>query len=224
MKVQAIANELFQFLERKGLKGSVQFTYGDTFTTFDQCNNVPSPIEMNVFELLRSKGRLFDFGKRTIVNDKHVSFLVKNMPEGEEDHGRVRDYIAVMIEGMEARYRDILRERLIKSVFTQLQDLTKEMSQRLKDDAGRQNEALSYFSIELKMSFHALDLTMEQEDHISGIVEKMLDAKEENESTTSDIDARIHHILEEVSESLADLERKATEPEPSPAGGDVDLF
>lgn len=221
---QSIANELFTFLENKGLVGSIQFAYAGSFSTFDQRHSTPSPIEMNIFELLRSKGRLFDFGKRTIVNDRHVSFLIKNMPADQEEHGRIRDYTAIMIEGIEARYRDILRQRLIQSVFSQLKTLAQEMSQAMKEGSFKQTETLDFFSMELKMSFHALDLTMNQEEHISTIVDKMLKAKEETELSTSDVDQKINAILEEVSTSLEDLERQAETSQTEAPANEVELF
>lgn len=221
---QAIAKELFQFMNQKGLKSSIQFTCDNGIVSFDQNAPVCSPVEMNIFELLRDKGRLFDFGRRTIVNDQHVSFLVKNMPEDKDEHGRARDYIAVIIEGMEARYRDILRERLIQTVFQKLETLTQQIAIAMSDDKSSQSEALDHFSVELKMSFHALDLTLEQEEHISGIVESMLQTKEENENHAAKISSQIGKIIKELSSTIQDLEHTAHEVVVEDSQSTAELF
>ncbi len=226
---RSIARELFRVMKLKGLHASVQFINGSIVNSFDQSASVCSPIEVNVFELLRQKGRLYDFGKRTIVNDQHVSFLIKNMPEDEAEHGRVRDYVAVMIEGMEARYRDILKGRALRSVFQQLKQLAVEMADAVSADKQQQSEMLEKFSLDLNMSFHALDLSEEQEAHITRIIENMLRAKDDHADQEIAIRERVERIVAELSESIAGLDETVDAPESYSDAGDngddsVELF
>jgi len=61
-------------------------------------------MEVELFDVLKNRGRLYNFGPRMIINDSHVSVLIKNMPLDDEIQvGRLRDILAVIIEGFEAR-------------------------------------------------------------------------------------------------------------------------
>lgn len=222
---RGLAQELFRFMSQKGLSCSVQFRGSEAISNFDQHETVCSPIEVNIFELLKDKGRLYDFKNRTIVNDEHVSFLVKNMPTEEAEHGRARDYVAVLIEGLEARFKDILRQRVLQSVFQQLQELAMELAAVLGQEATQSNELLDKFSLELRMSFHVLDMNEEQEEHIQKIVENMLKAKDDGEISTRDVGGRITEIVEVLSGAMRGLEEQAQAHAPVENGAEViELF
>jgi signal transduction histidine kinase len=64
--------------------------------------------EFQFLSRLKGKGRLFDFGEHTIINHEHISLLVRNMPlDQPERHGRVKDNLAVLLNGAEARLKTI---------------------------------------------------------------------------------------------------------------------
>jgi len=197
-----MARELFRFMELKSLNSSIEFRGNKSYSNFDQVNGVCSPIELNVFELLRDKGRLYEFGKRILVNDKHISFLIKQLPDDEHEQGKIRDYIAVLIEGMEARYKDILRQRVLNSVMQQLQGLAQQLISIVEKGQVHKIETLEKYSFELQMSFHTLDLTDDQEQHITAIINKMLSTKDQEEKSTSDISEQVNQILETMKQSL----------------------
>ena len=221
---EQIARELFRFMAQKNLSTSIEFRSKNVCSNFDQLNGVCSAIEINLFELLQKNGRLFEFGKRIIVNDRHVSFLIKNMPDDETEHGRVRDYIAVLAEGMEARYRDILRQRVLNTVTQQLQELAYKLLESVKEDQAVKNEIMERFSLDLQMSFHVLDLSDPQEKHITEIIDEMLISKENAEHSTSDISSEINLILDSMSESLSGFDDDTQDVPPDNAGDSVELF
>jgi plasmid stability protein len=208
----------------KALHTSIEFREPYSVSNFDQLNGLCSPIEVNVFELLRDKGRLYEFGKRIICNDKHVSVLIKNMPEDENEKGKVRDYIAVLIEGMEARYRDILRQRLINTVMQQLQELAHRLVTMVEDDQKKKTEIIEKYSFELQMSFHTLDLTLEQEQHITEIINKMMQTREDIEEKTYNISEEVNEILSSMSGSLDNLQEEKQENPKKDSGDSVELF
>ena len=221
---EQIARELFRFMAQKNLSTSIEFRSKNVCSNFDQLNGVCSAIEINLFELLQKNGRLFEFGKRIIVNDRHVSFLIKNMPDDETEHGRVRDYIAVLAEGMEARYRDILRQRVLNTVTQQLQELAYKLLESVKQDQEVKNEIMERFSLDLQMSFHVLDLSDPQEKHITEIIDEMLISKENAEHSTSDISSEINLILDSMSESLSGFDDDTQDVPPDNTGDSVELF
>ena len=197
-----ISRELFSFMGQKTLYTSIEFRDGNNYINFDQMSGACSPIELNIFELLREKGRLYPFGQRLLVNDSHVSFLVKNMPEDETEEGKIRDYVAVLIEGMEARYKEILRQRVLNNVTQKLETLTHKLLAIVNDDQSKKNELLNKYSFELQMSFHTLDLSEDQEEKITTIINEMLKTKESEEQASLDMGEEVNSILDSMKGSI----------------------
>ena len=197
----SIKKALFQFTEQKQLQCSVQFRNRDTIVTFDQCNIVCSPIEMKVFELLRLRGRIYEFSQRCIINYEHVSCLVKNMPTDPELSGAARDYLAIIVEGIEARYSDILRQRAISSVTDKLKNLANSLTSAIKEELSNKKKLMENLEMELNMSFHILGLTDEQEVYLTNIIESTIDTAWDSETTTLSTIDSINQVVLLLSES-----------------------
>ncbi|MEM9101701.1 MAG: EAL domain-containing protein [Pseudomonadota bacterium] len=222
---KALANELFQYMRPRDLESAIQFRSGKTLCSFDQTHTVCSPIEMNIFDLFKDKGRLHEFEDKIITNDKHVSILIKNLPDDETEKGLIRDHIAVVIEGMETKYKSILRNRILHRVFNQIQELTSELSKAIEKDHATKDEIFEKYTLELKMSFHVLDLSEDQEKHITDIVDGMIKSKEENEMDSSIVIERLENIISLLTVELNDLTDEApSETEDNTTNDLVELF
>jgi transcriptional regulator NrdR family protein len=161
---------------------------------------------MDIFELLQAQGRIYEFGDRTIFNDNLVSILVKNMSKDDDERGRARDYIAVILEGLEARYRDVLRHRVLNMVFQQLQSLAIGLVGAIEQDIEAADKLVGKMTTELRLSFHTLDLTDEQENHFSAVIEETLNSKDNNEISSGDIHERISAVIQLLSSTIESLE------------------
>ena len=222
---EQIGTAFFIFLRSKGLNSSVQFRGLHSSVSLDQDNGVCSPIEINIFELLRNKGRLYSFGRRSIVNDTHVSFIIKNMPTDECELGRLRDYIAIIIEAMEARYREILRQRVLNTVMEKLEDLASKLISVVGADQDAQKKVVEKYSFELQMSFHTLDLSEEQEQHITRIINDMVKTRESSEETTLKISKEAENLLSNMTKYLGDLESQDSQSKADDIAEDsIELF
>lgn len=220
-----VANELFRFMKRKNLQCSVQFRSVDSIVSYNQSGGACSPMEINIFELLSERGRIQDFNQRTIFNDKHVSVLIKNMPESIDERGRIRDYMAALIEGLEARFDDIVQRRALDSVSEELNALAKELAQSLEADKARNKEILDKTSIDLQLSFHLLNLTEDQEAHITQIVETMHASAEESEGVGRIASERVHHITQVLARLSAERKSELNDAMMEPCeDSDSELF
>jgi hypothetical protein len=61
------------------------------------------------------------------VNDYHVSFFVKNMPSDDNEQDKIRDYVAVLIESVESRYKELLSQRVLNSVSQKIDNLARKL-------------------------------------------------------------------------------------------------
>lgn len=220
----AIGGELFRFMRNKQLTCSVQFRSPQSRLCLNQDGRTCSPMEINIFELLHDRGRIQDFNQRTIFNDHHVSVLIKNMPDEDDERGRIKDYMAALIEGLEARFTDILRRRTLESVSGELNTLARELGQNLADDKARNREMMEKASLDLQMSFHLLELTEEQEAHITRIIESMHNNAEESEISAERTSERVQNLVELLSR-VVDMNKPADQsPSPDKGNDSIELF
>lgn len=68
-----------------------------------------SPLEASVVSHTAGKKRIVQFKSRMSITCDHVSLLANDMPTADPDHcGRLRNYLAMLVEGAEMRTRGIL--------------------------------------------------------------------------------------------------------------------
>lgn len=103
----ALAQTILTALDQYGLQGAVQIRIGHHEENLSAagCN---LPLEAAVLSHVRNQGRIFEFGKRSVHNYGGITILVKNMPlEDAERCGRLRDNLAILAEGADARRQAI---------------------------------------------------------------------------------------------------------------------
>lgn len=102
--VKSLSEAAFEALEQLDLHGTVQFfDDNETFDTYDSSGSY-KPVEAELLELARSKGRIFNFNQRSIFNFQNSALLIKNMPQDEEINGRFLDHLCMLMEGLNARF------------------------------------------------------------------------------------------------------------------------
>ncbi|RJE76235.1 two-component system response regulator [Pseudoalteromonas sp. MSK9-3] len=105
--IPTLANAMTKCLSSFGLNSNVEIRIDEQrhhFATTGLC----SPIVIELFDILKSKGRLHEFTSRVLVNYDLVSVLILNMPEDESKHGRIRDHICFLVSVTEQQLTAIL--------------------------------------------------------------------------------------------------------------------
>lgn len=194
----SISRALFHYLNQRQLKSSIVFRDGGNILCFDSTRITCSPTELNVFEILKPKGRLYSFGGRLIINGNHCSFLIKNMPQDELSAGQIRDHVAVIIECMDARCHSILQNRTIEKVISELIDISTNALSTVEKASNKKKEMINYLNTEISLSFHVLDLTIEQEDYLKDLVSKLVSEQDFEEEDNS-------HIVDQLNQSVKTL-------------------
>lgn len=65
-------------------------------------NGRASPLEESVLERSSTMGRIFQFGRRMVVNYTYISILILDLPDDDTKVGELRDNIAILAESAEA--------------------------------------------------------------------------------------------------------------------------
>lgn len=131
-----------------------------------------SPIEKSIYELLENHGRIYEFGKRMLINGRNVSFLVKNFPDDDISAGQARDFLAALVEGLESKIDDLILKSSIMEVASGLTEAIETINQNLNKHNIIMNNIMSDMVTDISTSYHKLDLNDEQEVYFTDMVEK----------------------------------------------------
>lgn len=107
----ALAESLLATLSQYGLAGLLEFRLDEgrrCFSSKGEC----SPLEASVLEHAAGMGRIFQFRDRLVVNYPSVTLLAMALPQDDPDRvGRLRDDLAIITEGADARLNAMETER-----------------------------------------------------------------------------------------------------------------
>lgn len=204
--VAEIAFEFFALMKSFGLNTSICFRL-PTVTCFRQDAVEPQPIEVEIFEILRQQGRLYEFSNRLMVNDINVSFLIKNLPNDDSKLGQIRDYAAAIVEVLNAKLRDLYAKSGLNQMTTSLASNVSELSSGIDDYSGVINQVLTNMMAEISSSFHSLDMTERQENFLSLLIS---DARQQLMLA----DDNLQHVVEK----LAALQKQSEQVQRSLTG------
>jgi CheY-like chemotaxis protein len=188
-----------------GLKSTIQIRAPEGMVTWSD-RGEPPPLEQEMLELLVRKGRLHDFGSRTVINYPRVSMLVKNMPvEDEEQYGRYRDSLAVLVEGAEARVSALIvmhemerqRESLIRiarETTRALESIEQRYSMHKIQSAAIMDDMLD----DLEELFFSLGLDESQEQALLKTVRNRIELSNELYESGLEINKEFERVMDEL--------------------------
>ena len=99
----SLCREVLNTLGSYGLEGSVQLRGQQNAISLGP-NGPCSPLEESVLTTMSTHGRLFEFSSRTSCSYEHITIIVKSVARDDpERHGRMKDNLAWLAEGADAR-------------------------------------------------------------------------------------------------------------------------
>lgn len=108
--LDAMAAALIAALAQYGLAGTLELRAGEMRNAYSS-RGTCSPLERSVLAHAQTMERVFCFGSQMAVNYPHVSFVILNLPADQDRVGRLRDHLALLGEGADARMLALTSER-----------------------------------------------------------------------------------------------------------------
>ena len=137
---QDLGKALIDCLQTFDLQSNVEFIHGDTIEHF-ALSGVCSPIVIELFDMLKNKGRLHEFSHRILVNYEMISLLILNMPDHDPDkHGRIRDHVCFIVSVTEQQLRAIMTKQMLESQQQKLNDVASTVHSKFHGLIGLLNE------------------------------------------------------------------------------------
>lgn len=138
------------------------------------------PLEFAIIEKLRSAGRIYDFGHRSVFNYPNLSILVLNMPVDDPERcGRFKDHIALLGAGAQGRIEAMnaqLEQQRQKDHLDQVVTIARAALSRFEKE-GRENKyrltnAMEELVVKTERLMMSLGLTEEQEEALLNTIKE----------------------------------------------------
>lgn len=172
-------------------------------------DGIDRPMEAQILESLRGQDRVLSFGTRLAINSDFVSILVRNLPSAQKQKDRLRDQLAIMIEGLDARLYAMQSELLLDSrrqVVLRVVDATRDLLGGLQARNLRQKEEtdviMTELGTEIEKSAQRFDLTKPQQASLTKNVSTAVTRIKLVCGDGSMLDEHCERILEELSGAL----------------------
>ncbi len=211
--IEKIRDEVFSYFYSMNLLGCIAFyPLNDTAQYFSSTNGYCSPVEKGVMELLKVKTRLYRFGPRTIFNHSLVSILILNLEDGTVDTDIFIDALASVIECIGARMEFITYKNSLVNVQEQIQQAVTKTKKMLNISKHHQQEVMNEIVQNIGMSFHVLDMNIEQEEYLTNLVHTALKKHTQDDLMFLEVTQLLDNALASVDELKA-LNTTQSEPE-----------
>lgn len=173
-----LAKALFDTLQQYGLEGVLEIRMcaeRDCFSSRGQF----TPLEDSILGHARSMDRIFHFRDRMVINDPALTLIILNLPVDDPERiGRLRDHLAILVDGAAARIRALESEKRRSAQTSGISQVIAEISQTLaevdRNQAGNRAQAMtvnSDFLQALTRSFTNMGLSEDQEATLTRLAE-----------------------------------------------------
>lgn len=203
---QDLGKALIDCLQTFDLQSNVEFRHGDTIEHF-ALNGVCSPIVIELFDMLKNKGRLHEFSHRILVNYEMISLLILNMPDHDPDkHGRIRDHVCFIVSVTEQQLRAIMIKQMLESQQQKLNDVASTVHSKFHGLIGLLNEnresnekVFKQLQEDLEVRIPTMGLDEDQEVFIYKKVDETIQNSIAREESVKQVKAAFAEIEQDLS-------------------------
>lgn len=173
----ALCREVLNTLGAYGLEACVKI-YGQQGSVSFSPNGPCSPLEDSVLTNMHKQGRMFEFGSRTSCSYEHITIIVKRVAgDDQERHGRMKDNLALLAEGADARIVAIDSSATVARQHAELAQWTVSTSKVLHDieqshriHGIKSNQIFQELQKRFDNSMIFLGITQSQEEELANML------------------------------------------------------
>jgi CheY-like chemotaxis protein len=205
--LKEVAQEVLVTLAHYELRGAVQVRAPQEILTESTAGG-NSVEDAFVIDKLHGIGRIFEFRTRMVINYEHVSILMSGVPDDMELRGRIRDNVAMLAEGAEARINSLLieldnrrKQGGIRYALGEILHMTEDLRAHQHARQERGKAAVDGVMSRFENAFLRLGLTNNQESELIGL---LVDLRQEVAGVGLTAD-EIDHKLQRVTRSLQSI-------------------
>lgn len=194
----SLTEEVLLYFKQQGFFTAIQARAPEEVVSQDIDTGECSEVELKVFKLLHDKGRIYNFGQRSIFNDKNVSLLIKNMPENTTNaYGFLVDIAAKLLPAINNRVNAIANQNVINVAAGTLGDAIASIRTGLKKIELEKQGFVDEILQQISLSFHHLELNEKQETFFIALLEKQLQKQQSSEEFVK-VDFLVNSCLQSI--------------------------
>jgi len=198
-----IAQAIIDICTNFSLKCSVQIRKGVPLS-LRSIGGECSPIEDQLFEVLSSRSRVYNFNQRYMFNDRHVSILITNMPIADEVlSGRLNDLMATIIEAAESAIINLARFDGLKGLLEATQSTVTTVSETYSRNKDKTMSLMDNMISSMEFALGGLGLTEEQETFFIQLAESTLSSLMDLHGEAFIIEQDLGKIVNEIQSHVA---------------------
>ncbi|MBG9989857.1 response regulator [Pseudoalteromonas sp. NSLLW24] len=203
---QELGKALIDCLQSFDLQSNIEFRENDEISHF-ALSGVCSPIVVELFEMLKNKGRLHEFSHRILVNYELISLLILNMPDHDPDkHGRIRDHVCFIVSVTEQQLRAIMTKKMLESQQAKLNAVASTVHSKfhglislLNDNRQNNEKVFKQLQEELEERIPSMGLDEDQEVFIYKKVDETIQNSVAREESVKQVKAAFAEIEQDLS-------------------------
>lgn len=203
-----LAGAILTALGQYGLQGAVQIRMNNEILNLSAAGS-NLPLETAVLNHVRDQGRIFEFKNRSVHNFGGITVLVNNMPIDDADRcGRLRDNLAILTEGADARRQAIEVENKnhrtrdgIGAALTDIHVALDTLRQQHQRDQFQETQLMIDIQEGMTRFFVSLGLSEHQENQMFDFVRQQFVRLQSGLEGTQEISTQ----LEQMAQRLHDL-------------------
>jgi CheY-like chemotaxis protein len=204
-----VAEEVIKICRIFGISAAVQIRTDSGNINLSTSGTV-NTLEDELMLAARNVSRIYTFGRRCLFNFNGATLLVRGMPEDSDKSGRYRDHLASVMNGVEARGRNLRAELMLKSqnessVLAALKtthEALDEMMMEFKKNDAQSREILENLTSEMHITFSFLDLGEEQEEHLMNVINKNSELLNEQSVDSLKLDRKFEGVISSLQKIL----------------------
>lgn len=197
-----LATRLLDATASYGVRCHVQVRNANESFTLTPAGNA-SPLEESVLEKSAMMGRIFQFGRRLVVNYPSVSVLIIDLPTDEAEAGKLRDNIAILGETSEAiaetigmRKESAHRAEALQAAVSETADAVETLRELYRKQQSDAFIRLHTMIDNVEKSYVNLGLSDRQEARVSNIVREGAESTLELFDLGVEFDSKFAQILD----------------------------
>lgn len=175
----SLCQEILNTLNYYGLEASIQIR-GKQGTVTLGSNGISSPLEESILNHLFGHARIFEFSNCLSCSYEHITIVLKNLDRSDaERHGRMRDNIALLTEGANAKVEALDKGYELQKQHAALNNLLKNvreelqlLEQQYRDQCLESDQIFHDLQITLEHYMISLGLTEKQEEGLSLLIQE----------------------------------------------------
>ncbi len=196
---ETLARQIVEATASYGLENSVQITCSEKPVYASSSQSIP-PLEKELLSKLTGETRILESGSRLILNFGVVSQLIKNMPDDDDRRGRLRDHLAILLEGAEARAKALAIQTGVASFVADSNQTLLEIEDLQKTQQQSGMQIMDDVMQDIETAFFTYGISEEQEKEIIDIVQLGVDKSQVNLEQGIQLNQQLRAIIDRLAQ------------------------